>query len=267
MMASPFPGMNPHLEVPEIWRGFHLFLANEIVRALNAIIGPKYFANAEVRTVFEESGVIMSFSDVYPDASIFELIPTASTGIASTQVAIPAAPVQRPAVPLENHKLITVEVRETESKRLVTAIEILSPVNKRGKGLQAYHEKRLQILQSNLNLVELDFLRAGQRVAWEVIDPPIECDYLVLVNRAFQGSVRQSEIWPVDLDEPLPLCPVPLLPPDPDAPLNLTEVLQRVDETAAYERWIDYTQAVPPPPLRPSMAEWLERRQSEGVKG
>jgi hypothetical protein len=257
--------MNPYLEVPDVWQGFHLFLANEIVRALNAIIGPKYFANAEVRTVFEESGLIMSVSDVYPDAAVFELEPTSSTGTASAQFAVPAAPIQRTAIPFEQYKLRTVEIRETASKHLITVIEILSPVNKRGKGLEAYHEKRLQILQSDLHLVELDFLRAGQRVAWEVIDPPIDCDYLILVNRGYQGAVRRSEIWPVDLNEPLPPCPIPLLPPDPDAPLNLTEVLNRVYETAAYERWIDYTQPVPSPPLRPSMADWLKRRQGEWV--
>jgi len=97
------------------------------------------------------------------------------------------------------------------------------------------------------------------------IDPPLECEYLVLVNRGFQGERRQSDIWPIALNEPLPLCPIPLLPPDPDAALNLTEVMDRIYETAAYERWLDYTQPVPPPVLRPSMAEWLEERmKAEG---
>jgi hypothetical protein len=256
-MTSPFPGMDPYLEAHDIWRGFHLLLAGEIVRTLNPIIGPKYFAYAEVRTVLEEGLVSTSLSNVHPNAAAFEFAPSPSTETDSIHAGIPAGPVQPTAVPLEQYKLRTVEIRETESKHLVTAIEILSPVNKRGKGLEKYREKRWRILQSDLHLVELDFLRAGQRVAWEVIDPPLECDYLVLVNRSFQDEGRKSEIWPVSVNERLPLCPVPLLPPDPDAPLNLTEVLHRVYETAAYERWIDYTQPVPPPPLRPSMAEWL----------
>jgi hypothetical protein len=29
-MASPFPGMNPYLEAPEIWEDFHANLATEI---------------------------------------------------------------------------------------------------------------------------------------------------------------------------------------------------------------------------------------------
>jgi hypothetical protein len=175
-------------------------------------------------------------------------------------VVIPAAPIQRTAIPREPYKLRTVEIRETDNRRLVTAIEILSPINKRGKGLKLYQKKRWRILQSDLHLVELDFLRAGQRVAWEVIDPPIECDYLVLVNRSDQNEERRSEIWPVLVNERLPLCPVPLLSPDPDAPLDLTDVMHRIYKAAAYGRWIDYTQPIPPPPLRPSMIEWIEER-------
>ena len=78
----------------------------------------------------------------------------------------------------------------------------------------------------------------------------------MLVNRAFRGDIRQSEIWPVALYEPLPLCPVPLLPPDPDVPLALGEVLANVYQRAAYARRIDYTLPVPPPPLRPEMQRW-----------
>ena len=123
--------------------------------------------------------------------------------------------------------------------------------------LQAYREKRASLLRSNVHVIELDLLRGGERPGWEVKDPPIMCDYMVLVNRAFRGDMRQSEIWPVALNEPLPTCPVPLLPPDPDVPLRLGEVLTNVYRRAAYARRIDYTSPVPPPPLRPAMQPWL----------
>src|SRR5262245_50094102 len=56
-------------------------------------------------------------------------------------------------------------------------------------------------------------------------EPPLVCESILLVNRAFCGDTRHSKIWPVALDEPLPLCPVPLLPPDAAVPLSLGEVL------------------------------------------
>jgi hypothetical protein len=37
-------------------------------------------------------------------------------------------------------------------------------------------------------------------------------------------------------------------------------VIQQVYERAAYERRLDYTKPVPPPPLRPAMEKWLSER-------
>jgi hypothetical protein len=246
--------MDPYLEAPELWRGFHHSLADEIKAHLNMVLSPRYYADIEVRTVLEEVGVATS-QTVYPDAAVLETIPTAPSS--ATAVAIPAAPLQRFALLPEEHKLRTVQVRETTTDILVTAIEILSPVNKRGEGLYLYRAKRKSLLRTDVHLIELDFLRGGERPGWELKEPPLVCEYIVLVNRAFGGDMRRSEIWPVALDEPLPLCPVPLLPPDADVPLSLGEVLAQVYQRAAYARRIDYTSPVPPPPLRPAMQHWL----------
>jgi hypothetical protein len=246
--------MDPYLEALEIWPGFHYSLADEIKAQLNAVLSPRYYAEVEVRTVLEEVG-IATLKTVYPDAAVLEIVPAVSAG--TTAVAIPAAPIQRLAMLPAQHKMRTVQVRETGTDTLVTAMEILSPVNKRGGGLHTYREKRKSLLCSDVHLIELDLLRSGERPGWEVNDPPIDSDYIVLVNRAFRGDVRQSEIWPVALNEPLPICPVPLLPPDSDVPLHLGEVLTHVYRRAAYARRIDYTSPVPPPPLRPAMQRWL----------
>lgn len=253
-MASPFPGMDPYLEAPEIWRGFHHSLADEIKAQLNAVLSPRYYADVEVRTVLEEVGIAAT-KTVYPDAAVLEA--TFSVPAGPTAVAIPAAPIQRLAMLPEQHRMRTVQVRETATDSLVTAIEILSPANKRGDGLPMYRAKRKSLLQADVHLIELDFLRGGERSGWEVKDPPLVCEYIVLVNRAFRGDIRASEIWPVALNEPLPMCPVPLLPPDPDVALDLGEVFTNVYRRAAYDRRIDYTSPVPPPPLRPMMQAWL----------
>jgi hypothetical protein len=253
-MSSPFPGMDPYLEAPEIWRGFHHALAEEIKAQLNLVLSPRYYADVEVHTVLEEVGVATT-KTVYPDTAILETV--VATPSSATAVAIPAAPIQRLAMLPEEHKMRTVQVRETATDTLVTAIEILSPVNKRGDGLHLYRAKRKSLLRTDVHLIELDLLRSGERPGWEVKEPALICEYIVLVNRAFCGDIRLSEIWPVALDAPLPLCPVPLLPPDADVPLSLGEVLVQVYHRAAYARRIDYTLPVPPPPLRPAMQRWL----------
>lgn len=133
---------------------------------------------------------------------------------------------------------------------------MFSPFNKREEGLSAYQEKRRRILLSNVHLIEIDLLRGGQRPGWEVAEPSIETDYILLVNRAGRPE-RRPEIWSVNLNESLPILPVPLLPPDPDVALEMQVVFDNIYQRAVYARCIDYSQSVPPN-LRENMEEWLK---------
>ena len=54
-------------------------------------------------------------------------------------------------------------MRETATDTLVTAIEILSPVNKRGDSLHLYRAKRKSLLRTDVHLIKLDLLRGGKR--------------------------------------------------------------------------------------------------------
>ncbi len=209
---SPFPGMNPYLESPTLWAGFHHLLASELTAQLNATLVERYYADVEVQAALEEISIALR----------------------------------------------TVQIRTLSADELVTSIEILSPINKRGKGAEAYRRKRHRLLRTEIHLVELDLLRGGQRSAWEAATPPLEADYLCTVNRAVYGKDRVSEIWPISLNEPLPTLPIPLLPPDADAHLDLGAVVQQVAKRAAYARRLTYQTPIPPPKLRPAMQRWWE---------
>src|SRR5439155_20452495 len=52
------------------------------------------------------------------------------------------------------------------SNELVTVIEVLSPTNKLpgSDGSREYAHKRERLLESHVNLVEIDLLRGGQRI-------------------------------------------------------------------------------------------------------
>lgn len=256
---SPFPGMDPFLEAKHLWPSFHHLFADRIMVALNAVLSEKYYADVNVRIVWEEA-TTGATTIMIPDTSLLDsgVNVTAPT---ATMVA-PPAPLQRIAMIPEPNKVRSVELKTVDGDELVTAIEILSPVNKRGRGLEEYRRKRRQILQSDVHLVEFDFLRGGTRPGWEVNEPSIDTDYIVLVNRAFEGDLRQSEIWPVALDEPLPLCPIPLLPPDPAVTLDLMEIVRTLYQQAVYARRIDYAQPIPTPKLRPLMAKWWDALQA-----
>jgi hypothetical protein len=248
--------MDPYLESTEIWRSFHHHLAEEIAITLNQALSRKYFADVELHTTVDEIGIGARSS--YPDVAVFEVEPDFPQR--HSAVAIAPAPHYRPAVTIEPTRSRAVHIYLSDTKELVTTIELLSPANKRGRGLDQYREKRRSFLLSAIHFVEIDLLRGGERPGWEVNDPPLDTDYILLVNRNSMPH-RNSEIWDVALNRSLPTFPIPLLPSDSDIALNLQTVVDTIYQRYVYDRRIDYTQPIPPPQLRPAMQTWWAAQQ------
>jgi hypothetical protein len=148
---------------------------------------------------------------------------------------------------------VSVEIRDVAGRRLVACIEVLSPTNKRGPGREEYAAKRFEVLSGPAHLVEIDLLRSGARFPTAQALP--EVPYFVFVSRAQRR--REVEVWPITLEQPLPVIGVPLLPGDADVPLDLQQALRVVYDIIGYDELIDYTQP-PPGPLTPSQAAWIE---------
>jgi hypothetical protein len=252
-MPSPFPGMDPYIETPELWSDFHNNLASEIQAQLNRHIQPRYFARLTPYVTYEvvEIGQVHG---VRPDVGLWRLQPAPDKpheGVAT----IPPAPVES-LVPLEVPlRLHRVEIRTTATQQLVTVIEILSPVNKRPshEAYLAYQRKRRDILRSTVHLLELDLLRGGERPSLERPVPP--APYYVVLSRADRRP--RVAVWPIQLRDRLPVVPVPLLEPDPDVPLDLGAAVASVYERGAYAQQIDYHQPPPPPTLSSAETAWL----------
>jgi len=143
-----------------------------------------------------------------------------------------------------------VEIRDRESWEIVTVLELLSPANKRpGPDREACLSKRAELLSSAAHFIELDLLRGGPRLPLEGLP---ECDYYALVSRVEDRP--RAGVWPLRLHDRLPVLPIPLRAPDPDARLDLQAILQRVYDAARYQRYI-YT-TPPQPPLPPAETAW-----------
>ena len=64
----------------------------------------------------------------------------------------------------------------------------------------------------------------------------------------------------MDLQDPLPVVPVPLRAPDDDIPLDLASAFTTIYDRAAYDLSLNYAEPPPPPPLSASEQIWLRQR-------
>ncbi len=247
-MPSPFPGMNPYLEQNDAWEDFHGRYMVALADRLDTLVGPNYFVKIEVRLYLHElSGEERRFFAQTDVGIARSPTGTENGGIAAR---IETAPVQLTMPALHTQRLSSVEIRDRRNRRVVTAIELLSPSNKTpGADRYDYLQKRGRLLMTSANLVEIDLRRGGERPEPPALPP---CDYYVLVSRARDWP--KLGMWPLALRDPLPVVPVPLQEPDPDVALDLQAVLHRVYDAAGYAKYI-YSDT-PEPPLRPEDAEW-----------
>jgi hypothetical protein len=258
-MPSPFSGMDPYLEAPQGWLGFHNDLAAEIRAALNRLIQPRYYAELDSYVTYEVIEIDRPRS-ILPDVLVSQPQPPRGDTGSAVATAAPAPAESR--VPLEvTIYLDRVEVRTTGVGQLVTLIEILSPANKRPShdAYTEYQRKRREVLRSPVHLMEIDLLRGGTRPP--LADPVPVAPYYVVLSRADRRP--RVEVWPIQIGEPLPLLPVPLLEPDPDTTLDLNAMVASVYERGAYGVRINYTEPPPPPALTAEQAQWVETRLRE----
>jgi hypothetical protein len=233
-MPSPFPGMDPYLE-GSLWTTVHTTLAVEIVRRLNPQLLPRYVALSSRRFVMESpEDLEISVETTYPDVAVVQSSPTKEehADIETFEAPLRMATLTRTPVP---H--ITVEIRDIGNRRVVTVIEILSPTNKRGDGYDEYTEKRDRTLRGSAHLIEIDLLRRGRRVPMRRKLPRFP--YFVFLCRHEERFM--ANVWPIALDKPLPMIPVPLLPGDIDAKLDLQQALTNVYDECGLRFMIDYS--------------------------
>lgn len=254
-MPSPFPGMDPYIEQSKLWVDFHNRLADEISAQLNRKIRPAYFARLTPYTTYEVVGISqVQRQSIRPDVGV--LLREQTVRYAPQGAVIEKAPVESLVENEAQVDLLSVEIYHTNDEVLVTAIEILSPVNKQPshEAHTDYLRKRRELLRAEVHLMEIDLLRGGTRPP--LYRPVPAAPYYVMLSRTNRRPA--VEVWPIQLAAKLPVLPTPLLAPDPDAPLDLGKVVAAVYERGGYDVQIDYTETVPPPALSAEEVAWVE---------
>ncbi len=229
-MDCPFPGMDPYLEHPALWPDVHNSLIIAIANSFSEFVAPRYYVALKHRSYW-----------LHPEHIV----------IAKTEgrqrLPLATAAVMEVEVPMtdqvsENY----LEVHEVTSGRLVTIMELLSPVNKLyARGREDYERKRMQVFSSRTNLVEVDLLRDGEPLP--LARPAAKSDYRILVSR---GTRRpRAQLYLFGLRDRIPTFELPMLPGDDEPLVDLNSILHALYRRARFDLRLDYSRpAVPPLP-------------------
>jgi hypothetical protein len=134
-----------------------------------------------------------------------------------------------------------IEILHQPERRLVAALELLSPANKEPPGRTEYLAKRHALLSQDVHLIELDLLLSGRRRPLQQPLPP--GDYYYLLSRSDRRPDCQVYHW--KLRQPLTTLPVPLRAPDADVMIDLGAVFATAYERGRFRRRLPYQGPVP----------------------
>lgn len=249
-MPSPFPGMNPFIEQPELWSEFHSRMIVAIADTLDDLLNRNYRVAVEKRVYLsqDDEQVLIGIPDVAVTSSSEN--PPIDSSRHSVAIAEPQI-VELPQPKEVQERYL--EIREGSTGAVVTAIELLSPKNKRsGTGRDAYLQKRQQVLGSRTNFVEIDLLRGGRPLPMK---GNLASDYRILISRSRDRP--QAQLYGFNLGQEIPAFGVPLQTDETEPILQLQPLISRIYDRARFELAIDYGQVLSPQ-LNDAEQAWVQ---------
>lgn len=232
-MPSPFPGMDPYLEAQPFWQDLQPSMIAAMKGELKKRVPPNYTVWSDVYIWLHEPDAETRLGK--PDVFLAGVgRPGTGSGVATLRA--PATSIL-PAVRREGNKYL--KIKEVDTDRIITVIELFSPANKTGEDREAYLAKRSEYLATGTNLVEIDLLRSGERMPMGQPAPP-QADYYVLVCRA--ADFPRTAIWPFTVRDTLPEISVPLKPEDGFVTLPLQTCFNIAYDQGPYDRAVNYRQ-------------------------
>lgn len=244
-MKSPFPGMDPFIEAQENWADFHNKFIGDLERALSDRLPPEYVLRLQERSYIVLAGIDeKEEAPALPDVAVLGPKPARTKRPRARQAEADDGAVTLVPFIEEAHRELFIEVVEArEEPRLVAAIELLSPSNKRkgSEGRDQYLRKRNAMMLGSAHFVEIDLLRGGVRMP--MADAWPDSPYYVLLCR--KPSAPSCRVWRASYRAPLPDLRVPLARRDPDVVLPLQPIVDEVFRRSRYA--LNYSRAIEPP--------------------
>lgn len=261
-MKSPFPGMDPYLEAHwgDVHTSFVTYARDQLQTQMPRELRVRVEEHVTLQVSAADGNGAANQRGRFPDVRIVE-----HSGGGAEHPPRPAVALAEPRViPLQWEETRTqrsIRILDTQSgHRVVTAIEVLSPANKVGADERNQYLGRQQdLLDAGVSLVEVDLLRGGRyvlAVPANALGPPDREPYRACIIRGYHPG--QAEMYHFSLRERLPAIPIPLRENDPDAYLDLQEVINKCYENGGYDVDINYRRDADPP-LRGDDAAWADQ--------
>jgi hypothetical protein len=250
--------MDPYLERRGLWEEVHTALITRIQQFLTPLLRPKYRVAIEQRTYLSlvaPGGELIGKPDVmvatpqgFAPAAVLTALVTSTAAVAAEPL---VGELPQAAEIIERY----LEIRDTSTQEVITAIEILSPTNKQsGEGRRQYEQKRLNVLASATSLVEIDLLRGGQPFAMSLSGQAVpQSHYRIVISRSWQRP--RADLYLFNLQQPIPSFHIPLRPGEKEPVLPLNQLLHELYDQSGYDLAVDYREA-PTPPLTPEERDW-----------
>jgi hypothetical protein len=252
--------MDPYLERPDLWPDVHNSLVAAVSDALSPLVRPRYVVALEERTYIDQGAEVVLVGR--PDAAVVET-GTGSSVRAGITARAAAAAVLEVEVPGGQGRETFLEVRAAADGEGVTVIEVPSPSNKRpGEGRNDYLRKRGSILSSLTSLVEIDLLRAGERMP--LLQPWPDAGYGILVSRGWKRP--RAHLLAFSLRDAMPSFPVPLREKEDEPIVELGALWHALYDRASYDLRVDY-RGEADPPLAPVDRDWAQGRIAAAPRG
>jgi Protein of unknown function (DUF4058) len=234
--------MDPYLEHPALWPDVHNRLIAALADDLSERVAPRYYVGLERRTYLLK-------------ADDLAVAPASDAPVVAPRRATTSTLVLEVDVPMQDEVSENfLEIHEVKTGKLITIVELLSPVNKLYRQeREDYERKRGYVFRSSTNLVEIDLLRAGEPMP--VIGAPVKSDYRILVSRGTQRP--RASLIAFMLRQPIPVFTLPLLPDDAEPEVALNRIVHDLYRRARFDLRLDYTQP-PVPPLSEADNVWAQ---------
>jgi hypothetical protein len=259
-MTNPFPGVDPYVEATGLWVGFHNTMIGDCAKLLNAALPPNYSALVDVRVELVDASEERSRGG-RPDVGVVRDLGQAPVG----DTAVATLPeLQTTALTLPDFEEVPeayIDIIALPDRELITSIELLSPTNKSLLHRGDYVRKRAAMVSRQVNLVEIDLLLAGERLAMKEPLPP--GDFYVILSRS--NGRPKSDVYSWSIRHKLPVIPIPLRESDGDIPLDLGIAFSMTYEGGRYHQNLRYELALPET-LAAADREWAKSVANQGPK-